>query len=195
MPRIHLSLLPAALLASPPSLPTTPMVWTFENDALGAVKPACEGWSFPSDQGVKVHITAEGAHRGRHCAVLTAGIDRIRDAKGDILVNDAGFFLLRRLDATPYRGRRVRFSAWLKPEAPAYGPMGSGHLLCMVQTKDGRSLASKDPLQDPHCASTWARRETTLLVARDADTLLVGVNLLNGYGRLRVDDLRLEALP
>jgi len=190
------SIILAALIASVPPLAQSPsgslQVWGFEEDALGRLG---SGWIYPEDRGVRVQVLSEGAVQGKRCAVLASGVDRKLAPNGDVVINDAGFFLVRRVDARGYRGREIRLTVILKMEAPSYGPMGSGHLLLQVNGKGGQARFTKNPLDEPIRSTTWTRLESRAHVASDAEELILGVNLLNGYGRLWVDEVRLEILP
>lgn len=169
-----------------------PQVWDFEQDAPGVLESA---WIYPKERGVRVQIVSEGAAHGQQCAVLNSGIDRKLAPNGGVVINEGGFFLVRRLCAAPYRGKKIRLSAWLKLEALAYGAMGTGHLLLEVQRKGKPANFSDDQMKQPLQATSWTEVKTEAEVDADAEQIVVGARLLNGYGRLWVDDVKVEIVP
>lgn len=169
-----------------------PQVWDFEQDAPGVLESA---WIYPTDRGVRVQIVSEGAAHGQQCAVLNSGLDRKLAPNGEVVVNDGGFFLVRRLNAANYRSKKIRLSAWLKLEAPTYGAMGTGHLLLEVQRKGKPANFSDDQMKQPLQATHWTSVETVAEVDADAEEIVLGARLLNGYGRLWVDDVKVEVVP
>jgi C-terminal processing protease CtpA/Prc len=98
--------------------------------------------------------------------------------------------LSRKIDATPYRGRRVRLSGWLRFD-PA-GLPGSARIWMRVER--GARDAFIDNL-DAHPVRSAAWTAATILgeVAPDADSIAFGA-ALDSYGTAWIDDLSLEPL-
>jgi hypothetical protein len=136
--------------------------------------------------GYRAGYSTEHAHGGRGSGLLW------RDP-GPVYGMDSGT-LKQGVDATPYRGRHLRISAWLRAEAGKDG--GRGHL----------TVAIADPMQAPWGqpwtqqnyrnavrSADWQQRSIEVDVGATAQRLDVGAVLV-GDGRLWIDDIAIEVL-
>lgn len=99
--------------------------------------------------------------------------------------------LLRWIDAAPYRGERIRLSAWVAPEEVA----GKGGLWLRVDHPNGRRILAFDNMETRPIRGTsdWRRHELVLDVSSIADRIFYGA-ILDGTGRLRVDGFEIETV-
>ena len=114
---------------------------------------------------------------------------RIVGAEGDDPTgNEAA--LVRQIDATPYRGKRVRFSAAVRAQVS-----GAGHYAALgmrVLTPSG--MAFHDEMADrPILSADWERYEIVGEVADDAHTIYVGLGLI-GAGSAWYDEVELTVV-
>jgi C-terminal processing protease CtpA/Prc len=99
--------------------------------------------------------------------------------------------VLQRLDAEPYRGRRVRYQAWVRTELAAR-PAHAG--LWMRVDRPGGAIGFFENMEArPITGRTgWTQYEIVGEVAPDAQAVFVGM-LVTGGGRAWLDDASLEA--
>ena len=182
-------LLVVAILALIPTIRAQqgpPANLDFETGTAGQLPP---GWilSVPEPPpGISARIVADERQQGTQAAVLT------REASAG---PNASLNLLQIIDATPYRGRRVRFrmavrpgasstaQMWMRVEGPA-AQTGSSPTTFFLDTMDDR------PITEP----VWRHYEIVGDVPAQASRLLVGV-FLPAPGQVWVDDASLDAGP
>ena len=164
---------------------TAPANLGFESGAPGEAPP---GWQLAVAQpqpGVAARIVTE-ARNGAQGVLLS------RDATA---APTASLNLLQLIDATPYRGRRVRFrmaakvdtpgspaQMWMRVDGPP--PPGAPPPTLFLDTMDDRPIVSKE----------WSYYEIVADVPQEAARILFGVYLV-GAGNAWVDDATLESLP
>lgn len=96
--------------------------------------------------------------------------------------------LMQTVNAQPYRGKRVRMSAWVRSEISR----GTAGLWFRVDGKSGTATAFDNMDDRPITGTTaWTRHEIVLDVNEDSALLAFGV-LLAGEGAVYVDDFALE---
>jgi hypothetical protein len=141
---------------------------------------------------------------GHHPEDYEVGLDRatrhVGEASAFIKSNGRGAegfaTLMQTVDATVYRHKRVRFSAFVKSEEVAKWaglwvrvdgqPQGSRY---------PKALAFDNMHDRPIRGTTdWARYEIVVDVRKDAHTLSYAVQL-SGPGRVWIDDVKVEVLP
>jgi len=145
--------------------------------------PSAWRFSKPSaDAGYSFAMVAEGAHSGKRAARLS------RDSPPD----SARFGnLMQTVDATPYRGRKVRLRGWVRVDVR--GPWAHAQLWLRVD-RDGGSKGFFNNMGDrPIISSEWAAYEIVGEVADDAVTLNFGM-LFVGKGAAFIDDVSIETL-
>ena len=101
----------------------------------------------------------------------------------------------QRVDARPYRGQRLRWSAWLRTEDARGSVTGGGAVLLIQAMQSGAPLAWNHMTDAPVRGTTpWQQLSIELDVPAAAEEIEVGA-MLHGPGRLWLDDVVLEALP
>jgi hypothetical protein len=131
----------------------------------------------PSDY--RVRLDPAGGRDGSACAVLAA---RQRQVSGFVT-------LMQQVPAAPYRGRRLRVSAWIKAAA-VEGWTG----LWVRADGPGPKVLSFDSMQrrPVRGSSDWTRHAVAAEVPETAETVLFGI-ILQGPGEVRVDDFSIDA--
>jgi hypothetical protein len=156
----------------------------FESAAPGAVG-APAGWFV-------------GQHAGPPSYTFTQDGDAPRSGNLSLRIDNVGPEPWGALDqvitATPWRGKTLRFSAWLRTRNAAGNAHGAGAGLAM-QTRHGGYVVDQVRMRTDAVAGTtdWARYEVHLEVARTADQIEVGVNLF-GPGSVWIDDVALDVV-
>jgi hypothetical protein len=153
---------------------------------LGEPGAAPQGWLVPReslDHGYSVELTTDDASRGARSAVI-----RRDQVKGERPTEDVGN-LMQKIDAVPYRGKRVRFSAAVRTEVRGRGNHAQ---LWLRVDRAKKKMGFFDNMFDrPITGKDWQRYEIVGDVAEDAVTLNFGVFLV-GWGRVWFDDASLE---
>jgi len=99
------------------------------------------------------------------------------------------------VDAAPYRGRTLVFSAWMKTKETKGNRFGTGAGLLLQAMKNGYPDAVKQMRRNAIGGTTeWTRYQLELVVPADAQKVEVGLNLF-GPGTVWFDDALLELLP
>lgn len=187
--RSLLSLAAAALLSCVASrgvhaLPTELVNGSFEaTDSLGVP----EGWRLgrttrADGYGPAMHDS--GAFEGTRWASLTAS-------------SSAGAYgvLLQRLDARPWRGKRVIWTAQLRHEGAPFGMSPGSSSFWVRVDRAGDKPGFFDNMSDrPVQRSAWTRATIVGEVDADAESLTVGL-MVNRFGRGGIDDVRMREAP
>ena len=95
---------------------------------------------------------------------------------------------LQAVDATPYRGKKVRVTVWVRTS----GQVGAG-IWARADTKDAQGLLQSS-LKRPINSAAWTRAETEISVAEDSTVLTYGC-LVGGDGTAWFDELKVEIVP
>ncbi|HJQ39645.1 MAG TPA: S41 family peptidase [Thermoanaerobaculia bacterium] len=154
-----------------------PVNLDFESGVPGEVPP---GWIAPTAAlGYPVVLSTETPTQGRQC-VRVSGRPASANAFGNVM---------QVIDATRYRGKRVRMRGAVRVE----GAAGNAGLWMRVD-RASRVMGFFDNMQDrPIRSAEWRYYEITGDVAGDAVTLNVGM-LLRGEGTAWLDDVTLEII-
>jgi C-terminal processing protease CtpA/Prc len=144
--------------------------------------PALTGWGFRGEPAYAFALDSADAREGRWAVRVTGQGGGAPGAFGN---------LLQRVDAAPYRGRRVRYRAWVRTElAPGPSWMGiwmrvdrPGGAVGFFDNMEGRAITGR---------TGWTQYEVAGEVAADAEALYLGA-LLVGTGQGWVDAASLEA--
>jgi hypothetical protein len=100
--------------------------------------------------------------------------------------------IYQQLPAAAHRGKRLRFSAWLRTENVRGSVTGGGGVLILQAMQSGAPLAWNHMKDMPVAGSTeWKRYEVELDVPATADQIEVGA-MLHGPGKLWLDDAELQ---
>ncbi len=144
-----------------------------------------EGWFQPSpstDWGYRMEPATEGALSGKRCALI--------DGEGRTNPNGMGN-VMRKIDATPYRGKMVRFSGAVRVDSKDGDNRAQ---LWFRVDRAGGKMGFFDNMRDrPIRSSKWERYQIDGFVGNDADSLALGC-MFFGKGRGWIDDLSLEIL-
>ncbi|MDB5101422.1 MAG: Transcriptional regulator, AraC family [Cyanobacteria bacterium RYN_339] len=169
----------AVLLVATPAWATAPRNLTFEpGGALPSgwthvTKPATAGRSY------KAGASTSDAHNNKHGAFLLGVGVPPKDSYGAMQQTS---------DAVPYRGKRVRFSVWLRPT----DVKRRAGLFLFADDAKGQPLVG-DNTQDRITKGTGGWRQITIVqeIPQTATTLRYGA-MLFGEGRLSVADVIFE---
>ncbi len=152
----------------------------FEQATAGA---APSGWFIPPaimQDGWTVRVVNEGAIEGQRCV----SIERSGTGETKTFGN-----MIRTLEAQPFRGKRLRFTAHVKNA----GPAGTKSQLWFRVDRAGRKMGFFDNCDDrPVTANEWSRVEIAGDIAEDAEQLVFGFMVLGAAGSGRLDDVKLE---
>jgi hypothetical protein len=141
-------------------------------------------WTVPAIPGYATSISDEAPFEGAHSATI-----HCEDTAAGRFGN-----LVQRIDATPFRGQRVRFRAAVRT---AIDGAGKAQLWLRVdrKTADGApAMGAFDNMgQRPITSEQWQHYEIVADVADDADRLSVGM-MFSGRGQAWLDDATLETV-
>ncbi len=176
-----LAVLPGFAAEEP--LPPAPTNLDFEQGQPGQMPP---GWfmpSHPAEEGYTATIVTEKPEGGRQAALLALEGDR----KGDQVFGT----MMTSFDAAPYRGKRIRFRAAVRIEAPT--PQDWAGLWVRVD-REGRTMGFFDNMRNrPITSADWKTYEIVGEVAPDAKVINLGL-LLSGSGKAWIDSASFETL-
>ena len=159
-----------------------PVNLTFEDGTPGKVPP---GWfvaASPKDGDHWSALRRDGCrdgHTGAHaCAVVLVPPNASTNFSE----------LMQNFSAAPFRGKTIQLRAWLRLEGAR---TDSGQLWLQVDRAQERGFNLKDRSVD---SAKWTRCEITTRVDYDATFIYFGV-ILNGKGRVWIDDVSFEVVP
>ena len=102
--------------------------------------------------------------------------------------------IFQKIGAAPYRGKTVRFAAWIRTEDAKGNRFGAGAGLNLHAMRGGYPIAHGSMRKDAVRGTTdWTRYELTLKVPNDAEHIEVGLNLY-GPGIAWLDDAALDVM-
>src|SRR5262249_20015886 len=132
------------------------------------------GWIVPPvvrDGGYRVRVVDEKPHGGKHC-VLVEGAPKTGNIFGNVL---------QRIDATPYRGKKVRLRATVRAQ-------GRAQLWMRADLANG-DLGFFDNMDDrPITSGDWREYTIEGEIEKDAAVLNFGMMLI-GEGKAWLDDV------
>ncbi|MEK7409649.1 MAG: erythromycin esterase family protein [Acidobacteriota bacterium] len=170
------------LLAAPAVAQTGPANLDFEQGEPGSTPP---GWFVPQmlgNAGYSAELRRQGCRNGG-CAVVLVPANPPPQTFGN---------LMQRFDAAPYRGKTIRFQAWVRLEP--VDPQDRAQLWLRVD-RPNRQMGLFDNMDDrPVRSPAWTRCEIAGEIDADAEYLNLGVMSL-GRGRAWIDDASLEIVP
>lgn len=150
----------------------------FELDSVGA---APTGWSAPRG-GMRAFVAESNSAEGRRALVLELNDPAKPDAIGAISL---------RLGAQPYRGREVRFEAFVRSVLPN---ADSWSALWLRVDRLPNDVLYLDNMQDrPIRVKDWQRYRIIADVAQSADSLILGAMLV-GPGLMVLDSVTLDVV-
>jgi hypothetical protein len=151
---------------------------------VGAVAALPDDWAAPEIPGYATTNSDDDPLEGAQCATMVC--------TGEA----AGPFgnLIQRIDATPYRGQRIRFRAAVRT---AVEGAGKARLWLRVdrKTADGApAMGAFDNMGNrPITSGEWQHYEIVADVAEDADRVSVGM-MFSGPGQAWIDDASLDVV-
>ena len=181
MPRTFmLALLFVAALGCDADSNPAPVNLDFESGSPGEVPP---GWLSPTAKvGYTVALSTDAPKQGKQSVRLSRGaaIDPAGPGFGNIM---------QQIDATPYRGKRVRFRGAVRVDGAA-----ATAALWMRVDRAAKQIGFFDNMQDrPIRGETWAYYEITGDIAGDAEVLNVGMTLQQ-EGSAWLDDVTIQTV-
>jgi erythromycin esterase len=141
------------------------------------------GWKNNSlATGYRALVVSEGCVSGT-CVKVSRDAEQTREGFG---------VLMQRVDATPFRGKKIRFRASIRSDIP---PGASARLWLRVDRPKG-VMGMLDNMGDrlPGALPQWTELETHGEVAPDAEAIAFGL-LFTGDGTAWMDDAVLEVVP
>lgn len=146
----------------------------FEDGAAGATPP---GWFCPTP-GYKIELVTDRAKSAKQCAKLSGEGQR-------------GFGnLMQSFDATPFRGKRIKLSAWLRIEAKGE----DAAQMWLRVDRAGDRMGLFDNMGDrPVRSSDWKQVEIVGNIDRDAKSINIGFMLM-ASGAVFADGVKFEVL-
>jgi C-terminal processing protease CtpA/Prc len=142
------------------------------------------GWFLPApcrNAGYAAQLSEDRPKQGKRCALLSREV-----AKGP---SSSFGNLMQSFDATPYRGRRVRFRAAVRAEVA--GPGNHAQLWLRVDRKGGE-MGFFDNMNDrPIVDASWRDYQIVGDVADDSERIALGLMML-GSGRVWLDAVSFE---
>ncbi len=152
----------------------------FERSRFGSIQ---DDWFAPLSQlGYQARIVSRDAFEGSRAVSLSGPATRSPEYP---FAN-----VMRMIDATPYRGKRVRFSAAVRVESPGQGT--KAQLWLRVDRGANRGVGLFDNMRDrPIVSEDWGTYEITGVV--DADAALINIGMMQfGPGAAWLDAVSFE---
>lgn len=190
----------AALLASAMSVDPLAAEATnldFEDGVVGEVPT---GWHTPQVNdmsGYTVELVDQAAKTGKRSVMIARVGEPSSDADGPPPGGGFGN-VMQRIDAAPYRGKRVRFGGWVRTKVsrlPLPGPLGGGQAQAWFRVdRKGGTMGFFDNMDDrPIRAKDWQQFEIVGDIAADAEQINFGL-LLTGRGKAWLDSVSIEVV-
>lgn len=182
---VLLSPAPGRLLAQGDPPAPAPANLDFEQ---GEVGKAPAGWTFndrSAANGYAAVLVEDKPESGSRCVL----IERPRPGTNPWVNGN----LTQTLDATPLRGKRVRFRAAVRAETGDRGAPGNGRLTIRVLRPGGRSGFSDNMQDRPITSPEWKTYDVWADVSPDAVSITFGAALA-GYGKVWVDSASFQVM-
>ena len=160
----------------------------FEDGTIGEVP---DSWvSLPQPVGYTVRLTGEAPKRGRRCV-------EIAKAEGEDANSSSFGFIKQMIDATPFRGKRLRFRGWARTRSVIRDWLkfttSKAQAWIRVEGELGTVSLFDNMHERPIRSSAWRYFEIVGDIANDAEHINVGL-LLQGHGKAWLDDVTIEIL-
>lgn len=177
--------MPAAVASSPSApLPTSLLNPGFEEGQAGDFPPGWTAAQKDENEGFWIRIVDEQPARGKQCAqILPAVKERPPGSRYGSLRQS--------IDATPFRGRRVRFRAAVRTAVEE--GKGRAQLWMRVDRKNEQPGFFETMTDRPITSPRWEWYEIVGDVAVDAERITVGM-MFYGEGAAWIDSTSLEAV-
>ena len=151
---------------------------------VGTVGDRPTGWFVPEIPSYQVTTSDEQPAEGHHCATMVCATEPEPPHFGN---------LMQKIDAQPFRGKRVRLRAAVRAAVDGTGNQAQMWFRVDRPPEDGTpQMGVFDNMGDrPITSATWNHYEIVGDVDDDAEHIALGVMLL-GQGQAWVDDVSLE---
>lgn len=173
------------------AVPGEPTNLDFEDGEVGEVPT---GWFAPpinARNGYTIELSDEGAKTGRRVVLMSKSATPSSEA-GETLPGTTLGNVMQVADATPYRGKRVRFSGWVRTEVLPLGLLGGRAQAWFRVDRPGGHMGFFDNMQDrPIRGKDWERFEIIGDIALDAETINFGL-MLFGNGKVWLDGVAVD---
>jgi len=177
--RVSLAQAQSSLVHSPQTKPH-PLNLDFEEGKLGQVP---DGWDCPTKVSYSAELTDKQPKSGKRAAVLhSVSTTAVGSSFGN---------LMQAMDATAFRGRRVRFKAYVRIEANE--DEGVARLWLRVDRTEGRRGFFDNMMDRPISSAEWQEYEIVGDVDEDATVINIGIILI-GKGKAWIDAASFEDL-
>ena len=154
-----------------------PVNLDFEQGTLGQVP---DGWHCTTTVDYGAELTAEKPKSGKYAAVLFSKVTSSGSSFGN---------LMQAIDATPFRGKRVRLRGSVRME----GEDGRASLWMRADRAGNKPGFFANMVNRPITASDWGEYEIFGDVDDDAEVLNIGI-ILRGNGKAWLDAVSIEDL-
>ena len=165
-----------------PARPPAAAAQNLDLEADGKPGDTPPGWYVPTaarEAGYHVSLADEKPYAGKRCVVVE-GKPKSPQGFGNVM---------QRIDARPYRGKRVRLRAAVRNGGPA-----PAALWLRVDRKDGVMGFFDNMMDRPITATEWRQYEIVGDVDDDAEALNFGMMVI-GEGRAWLDAVTLDVIP
>jgi hypothetical protein len=147
-----------------------PVNLDFQEIAIEGKPP---GWSWTGDPSYSLAVRDDCRTPGSHCVVFHSQSDRVPRGRG---------MFLQSFDASAFRGKQVRYRAWLRVEAPMVRPQ----LFLRVDRPSGAGFSGYSP-NDATESADWMINEIVGRIDADAVRITIGM-MVNGIGGVGIAD-------
>jgi hypothetical protein len=168
-------------------LHTQPLPFPYNLDfEIGEIGRLPKGWIVPSyaeKLGYSAHLTDDKPKSGKYCLELTKEGKYEEGIYGSVMQS---------VDAKPYRGKRIRFRAYIRAEI--HSPLGSAHIWVRERIGNDEESGFFEYLPNqPMVLRDWELREIQGLISPNADVINFGL-LLFGNGKAWIDSASFEII-
>jgi hypothetical protein len=154
-----------------------PVNLDFQQIAIEGKPP---GWSWTADPSYAATILEDCRTPNTRCVLF--------HSRNDYVPSGSGMFL-QSFDASAFRGKQVRFRAWLRAENLA---LSGAQLFLRVDRPSGSGFSGYSPRQKTDSID-WTMHEVVGKIDPDADRITIGM-MLSGMGAAAIADARLDTL-
>jgi hypothetical protein len=169
--------------------PQAPTNLDFKQGTVGHIPP---GWTFQaasSKSGFTAALSEGGANNGRRCVLLSRELPKGKIVSVVAMLDQGK--LIQAFDATPYRGKRVRFRVAARMESG--GSYSQGQFLVRVSAKGGLPSFYDDLADRPVAHKDWRDYQILGEVADNAERIDLEL-ILQGTGKAWFDAVRVEVI-
>jgi hypothetical protein len=153
-----------------------PVNLDFKEIAIDGKPP---GWSWTGDPSYSVTIFEDCRTPNSRCVMFHSQSDRVPRGRG---------MFLQTFDASAFRGKQVRYSAWLRVEAP----MVRTQLFLRVDRPSGTGFSSYSANKKTE-SSDWTMNQIVGKIDPDAVRITIGM-MLSGMGGAAITDTEFETV-